>query len=94
MRRGGKGHTDPVIQELTLIFWLVSFVVREGAGRFSEDNASGVVVFGLHEAICGVGIAWHVSVLQIQPISQTTARADPSQGHRAGTGAPQPQNCK
>lgn len=58
------------------------------------NNASGVVVFGLYEAICGAGIAWHVSVLQVQPISATAAGAESPKGYRAGTGAPQPQNCK
>jgi hypothetical protein len=32
------------------------------------DNASGSVVFGFYEAVCGVGIAWDVPLLQVQPI--------------------------
>lgn len=37
--KGGKTHNDLYVEELTLIFWLVSFVVRKGDNeRISEDK--------------------------------------------------------
>jgi isochorismate hydrolase len=42
------------------------------------NNASGSVVFGFYEAVCCVGTAWDVFVLQIQPVSATAAGAEPA----------------
>jgi hypothetical protein len=58
------------------------------------DDASWPVVFSFYEAICGVGIAWDVPLLQVQPIPQTTTGTESTKSDRAGIGTPQPQNCK
>lgn len=86
--KGGKRSRRPVHTRTNLKFGLISSIVSKGGPNESvkttdisniyTNNASGFVVLGFYEAVCRVGTAWDVFVLQVQPISATAAGTEPA----------------
>lgn len=57
-------------------------------------DAKELVVVGVHEAVGRVGLARHVSVLQVQPVQAAAAGVRQAEGDRARARPSPLQDCK